>query len=84
MFVLNIFNSHKNSGNCRGVTWGRGGGGGIVPLPIYFLPKNSFLLATELNRRKLKNWRESGGKRCTIGSITMNYHNVVAEDTPFL
>ena len=28
------------------------GRGQLPPLPIFFLPKNSFLLATELNKRK--------------------------------
>jgi hypothetical protein len=31
------------------------GEGDNCPLPVFFLPKNSFLLATELNRGKIKN-----------------------------
>jgi hypothetical protein len=35
IFFLNIFHSHKKAGNCRGVTWGRGEGGGQLPPSKY-------------------------------------------------
>lgn len=41
-----------------------GMGGGAMPLPIFFLPNNSFLLATELKRGKQKNGEKRGSGVC--------------------
>jgi hypothetical protein len=45
---------------CIGETWG---GGGKCPHLIFLIPKNNFLLATQLKRGK-QNWGERGGKGC--------------------
>jgi len=34
-----------------GITWGRGQGGVVIP-SLFLLPKNSFILGTELKRGK--------------------------------
>jgi hypothetical protein len=50
-----------------------GGGvrGAIVPLPVFFLPKNSFLLATELKRGQ-KMGSDGNGVYLCLGLIQTN------------